>query len=133
MTPRLSIIIVNFNGARHLENCLAIARCASASGRHRESIVVDNASTRRQRARSWRGYAGVRLIQLAANVGFSAGNNAGIRATSGEFVLLLNNDTLVPAGALDRLVARLEAHAAAAVAGPRLVDGDGAPSCRSGR
>ncbi len=72
------------------------------------------------------GHAGARLIQLAANVGFSAGNNVGIRASSGEFVLLLNNDTVVPAGALDRLLARLEADAAAAVAGPRLVDGNGA-------
>src|SRR6185436_5829666 len=57
--------------------------------------------------------------------GFAAGNNAGIRASTGTLVLLLNNDTLVPPGAIDRLVDRLEAHPDAAVAGPRLVDSDG--------
>jgi GT2 family glycosyltransferase len=52
-------------------------------------------------------------------------NNEGIRATSGVLVLLLNNDTIVPPGALDALVARLAAEPSAAVAGPRLVDGEG--------
>jgi GT2 family glycosyltransferase len=49
------------------------------------------------------------------NGGFSVANNEGIRATSGEFVLLLNSDTIVPPGALDALVARLAAEPSVAV------------------
>jgi GT2 family glycosyltransferase len=120
----LSIVIVNFNARADLENCLQSLASAPPSIAH-DVTVVDNASTDGSadavRAR-WRA---VRLIALPNNVGFSAGNNAGIRASSGELILLLNNDTIVPPGALDRLVARLQAHAGAAVAGPRLVDGTG--------
>ena len=50
---------------------------------------------------------------------------SGIRATRGELLLLLNSDTVVPAGAIDTLVARLRAHPDAAVAGPRLIDAAG--------
>jgi hypothetical protein len=123
MTPRLAIVIVNFNGGRHLENCLR-SLAEHPPSIPSETVVVDNASTDGSGAAvSAFGFA--RLLQLPANVGFSAGNNAGIRSTSGELILLLNNDTLVSAGAIDRLVERLDADPAAAVAGPRLVDEDG--------
>ena len=123
MTPRLSIIIVNYNGREHLENCLASLAQHPPSMPY-ETIVVDNASTDGS-VEAVQRHPGVRVIALAQNVGFSAGNNAGIRAGGSELVLLLNNDTLLRAGALDTLIARLDAHPDAAVAGPRLVDGDG--------
>jgi GT2 family glycosyltransferase len=56
----------------------------------------------------------------------------GIRETTGELLLLLNSDTIVPAGAVDRLVADLEAHPEAAIAGPRIVDGHGRPEISFG-
>ena len=65
------------------------------------------------------------FIALDRNRGFAAGNNAGIRATRGELLLLLNSDTVVPAGAIDTLIARLLAHPSAAAAGPRLIDRSG--------
>ena len=65
------------------------------------------------------------FIALDRNRGFAAGNNAGIRATRGEWLLLLNSDTVVPAGALDTLISRLLAHPSAAAAGPRLIDRSG--------
>jgi GT2 family glycosyltransferase len=119
----VAVIIVNFNGAGHLDRCLRSLH-DHPPATPSEIIVVDNASTDGSAAlvRTW---PGVRLITLPANVGFSAGNNVGIRATSAELVLLLNNDTVVPPGAIDRLVSRLDANPAAAVAGPRLVDGEG--------
>ena len=130
MRPRLSIIIVNFNGGEHLRDCLASLRTdppqASA-----EVIVVDNASTDGSPTQVAQ-LAGVRLVSLATNVGFSAGNNAGIRASSGELLLLLNSDTLARSGAIDGLIARLDAHPDAAVAGPRLVDGHGRPELSFG-
>jgi len=74
----------------------------------------------------------VRVIANAVNTGFAAANNVGIRASTGSLLLLLNSDTIVPAGAVDRLVARLEA-TGAAVAGPRIVDADGRPELSFGR
>lgn len=123
MTPHLSIIIVNFNGGVHLQRCLA-SLAEYPPQVPAEVIVVDNASTDGSPAIVAQ-FPGVRLLALANNGGFSAGNNAGIRASSGELILLLNNDTIVKAGALDTLVSRLEAQPGAGVAGPRLVDGEG--------
>jgi GT2 family glycosyltransferase len=120
----LSIVIVNFNARADLENCLRSLAEAPPAIPH-DVTIVDNASTDGSPAAVRSGWPAVRLIELAKNVGFSAGNNAGIRATRGELILLLNNDTIVPPGAIDRLVARLQAHREAAVAGPRLVDGSG--------
>ena len=120
----LSIVIVNFNARAELENCLRSLAAAPPAIPH-DITIVDNASADGSAAAVRTGWPAVQLIALPKNVGFSAGNNAGIRATRGELILLLNNDTLVPPGAIDRLVARLQAHPAAAVAGPRLVDGGG--------
>ena len=130
MTPRLSIVIVNFNGRGHLEGCLG-SLTAHPPDTPAEIVVVDNASTDAS-ADAVSAFPSVRLVRLPANVGFSAGNNVGIRATRGALVLLLNNDTIVPAGALDRLVGRLEADPSAAVAGPRLIDGRGEPELSFG-
>jgi hypothetical protein len=74
-------------------------------------------------------------VPLPGNVGFAAANNVGIRETapgSGRWVLLLNSDTVVPEGALDRLVARAEAVEGVGIAGPRLVDGQGRPELSFG-
>ena len=130
MSTRLAIVIVNFNGRGHLDACLRSLADAPVRTTS-EIVVVDNASTDGSQALV-SGFPRVRLIQLRENVGFSAGNNAGIRATSSDLVLLLNNDTTVPAGAIDRLVAALDADPAAAVAGPRLVDARGEPELSFG-
>jgi GT2 family glycosyltransferase len=120
----LSIIIVSFNTQLDLENCLRSLSTAPPAVPH-DIVVVDNASTDGTTGMLRAGWPGVRLISLATNVGFSAGNNVGIRATDGDLILLLNSDTIAPSGAIDRLIARLAAHPSAAVAGPRLVDAAG--------
>ncbi|MEO6213274.1 MAG: glycosyltransferase family 2 protein [Vicinamibacterales bacterium] len=133
MNPRLSIIIVNYNGRGHLEGCLASLAAHPPKAPH-EIVVVDNASTDDSAAIAARA-PGVRLIELSENVGFSAGNNAGIRASTGELILLLNSDTLIGPEApnpLDVLVGRLDAHPSAAVAGPRLIDAAGNPELSFG-
>lgn len=120
-SPTLSIVIVNYNAQTHLENCLASLTSFPPVTPH-EIVVVDNASTdgsvQAVRAR----WPGIAVIQQPSNTGFAAGNNVGIRASRGTLILLLNNDTIVPAGAIDALVAALLAHPDAAVAGPRLLD-----------
>jgi GT2 family glycosyltransferase len=71
------------------------------------------------------GWPSVAVIRRTTNAGFAAANNEGIRATRGELILLLNNDTVVAPGAIDALIGTLLADRSTAIAGPRLVDGDG--------
>lgn len=131
MTLDLSIIIVNFNTRADLLRCLASIAAAPPQGAH-EVVVVDNASSDGSVAAVERDYPAVRLIAQPRNLGFGAANNVGIRATSGRMLLLLNSDTVVPAGAIDALVAQLQGHSGAGVAGPRLVDGQGRPELSFG-
>jgi GT2 family glycosyltransferase len=93
--------------------------------------VVDNASTDDsvERARRW---PDVRVIEQTTNVGFARANNAGIHASRGAALLLLNSDTIVPAGAIDRLMRELDAPEVAVV-GPRLVDSNGRAELSFGR
>jgi hypothetical protein len=128
---QLSIIIVSFNARRDLVTCLKSLTDAPPAIPH-QIVVVDNASSDGS-GDAARGVPPVRTIVLDRNVGFAAANNTGIRASEGELVLLLNSDTIVPAGAIDRLIERLRAVPAARVAGPRLVDGDGQPEVSFGR
>jgi len=123
-TPTLSIVIVSYNAREHLENCLHSLAAAPPAIPH-QIVVVDNASPDDSVAAVRARWPHVVVVQMRENAGFAAGNNAGIRAGHGTLVLLLNSDTVVPPGAVDRLVDRLAAHADAAVAGPRLVDADG--------
>lgn len=121
---RLSIVIVSYNARADLENCLRSLSSAPPAMPH-DIVVVDNASRDGSVDAVRAGWPSVQVIARSTNDGFAAANNAGIRATGGDLVLLLNNDTIVPPGALDRLVERLRAHSEAAVAGPRLVNSEG--------
>jgi len=125
----LAIVIVSFNARADLENCLTSLAAHPPSISH-EVVVVDNASSdgSPDAARA----AGVRVIALDENVGFAAANNAGIRATDSQLILLLNSDTIVPVGAIDALVGRLREVHDAAAAGPRLVNGHGQPELSFG-
>jgi hypothetical protein len=124
MTPVLSIVIVSFNTRDDLLQCLASLASTPPSTLH-EIVVVDNASTDGSAGAVRERWPAVRLIARPANAGFARANNVGIRASSGELVLLLNSDTIVPPGAVDTLVDRLRAHPDAAAAGPRLIDAAG--------
>jgi N-acetylglucosaminyl-diphospho-decaprenol L-rhamnosyltransferase len=119
----VSIIIVSFNTRADLEGCLASLHQPPPTTPH-EIIVVDNASGdgSAEAARRW---AGVRVIESGGNLGFARANNVGIRASTGTNLLLLNSDTIVPAGAIDGLVRELERLEDVAVVGPRLEDASG--------
>jgi GT2 family glycosyltransferase len=129
---RLAIVIVNFNAREHLENCLASLVSTPPTTPH-EVVVVDNASTDGSVGAVRARFPGVRICEQPGNSGFSTANNAGIRATVSELILLLNNDTIIPPHSIDALVARLDAKPDVAVAGPRLVDADGRPELSFGR
>jgi len=126
----LAIVIVSYNAAADLARCLDSLLEAPPATPH-EIVVVDNASTDGS-LDIVHGRAGVRLLALGENAGFARANNVGIRATSSELILLLNSDTIVPAGAIDGLVAALREDPTAVASGPRLVDADGRPELSFG-
>jgi N-acetylglucosaminyl-diphospho-decaprenol L-rhamnosyltransferase len=128
----LTIVIVSFNARADLERCLASLSDAPPAIAH-EIVVVDNASADGSAEAVRRLRPDARVIALEENVGFGRANNLAIRQTHGGLVLLLNSDTIVPAGAVDGLVAALRAEPDAAIAGPRLADADGRPELSFGR
>ena len=128
----LSIVIVSFNTKDDLERCVESLFASPPSLPH-DIVVVDNASTDGSADGVRRRWPTVLVIDQGRNAGFSAANNTGIRASSGELVLLLNSDCVVPAGAIDALSERLRAHPEAAVAGPKLVDASGRTELSFGR
>ena len=105
-SPFLSIVIVNWQQAERLRRCLAaLHRDLEASDECAvEVIVVDNASADISVAVAHKTFPGVRVIELAENVGFAAGCNAGIEASAGEWIGTLNNDTVVEPGWIDAIV-----------------------------
>ena len=130
MTGPLDIIIVNYNTDTLLHRCLGSLRDAPPVIPH-HIVVVDNGSADGSALSIARAFPDVEVVALPTNVGFAAANNIGIRHTSSPLILLLNSDTLVPAGAIDRLVERLEATGAVA-AGPRLQNAPGTPEVSFG-
>lgn len=89
---KVSVIIPTWNGGKWLDGCLNSLK--SQDFRDFEVLVVDDASTDGSMDHLEKRFPCVRLLQLAEHNGFARAVNAGIRATSGDYVLLLNNDTL---------------------------------------
>jgi GT2 family glycosyltransferase len=121
---RLAVIIVAFNARDDLRAALASLISTPPKTPH-ELIVVDNASSDGLPDMLRRGFPTVRLIEAGDNLGFARANNLGIRQSASELVLLLNPDTVVPAGVIDQLIAVLDASLDVAVVGPRIVDAQG--------
>lgn len=128
---RLSIVVVTYNSIDHIDACLDALAHPPPRLDH-DIVVVDNASPDGTAAAVRHRRPAIRVIDAGANVGFARDNNLGIRHTTGALVLLLNPDTAVRPGAVDALVAALEATPGAAVAGPRLVDEHGRPELSCG-
>jgi GT2 family glycosyltransferase len=130
--PRVSIVIVSYNSRPDLEDCLG-SLTQQPPGVDHDITIVDNASGDGTLEYVRSRWPAVRLVAAGGNIGFARANNVGIRATSGELVLLLNPDTLVPAGAIDALLRVLDANPQAAIAGPRIVDSNGRAELSFGR
>jgi len=90
--PLISIVIVNWNGEKHLGELLSSIEAQSY--RHHETVIVDNNSTDGS-LRLAASFPGVRVFPQKENLGFCKGNNIGIRESRGEICFLLNNDTVL--------------------------------------
>lgn len=131
MSGSISVIIVSWNAKNYLLQCLE-----SLSNRPskylKEVIVVDNASSDGSVDEVKVKFPDVRLIRNAANLGFSRGNNIGVRASTGDYVCLINSDIKLLGNCLEILRTYAETHPEIGMIGPRILDGDGQvqSSCR---
>jgi len=118
------IIIVSWNTKEYLLHCL------ESIFQKRESIpaevvVVDNGSRDGSGEAVKRLFPALRLIENDSNLGFSKAANQGLRKSSGRYALLLNPDTKVKEGAIERLISFMDAHPEAGAAGVQLLNSDG--------
>ena len=129
----LAVIIVNWNVRDLLRRCLAsLTRSARLGGLTMTTIVVDNASRDGSADMVRAEFPDVRLVASERNLGFTAGNNLGLRALSEypennlpRYVLFLNPDTEIIGDALATMVRYLDAHPAVGIVGPQLCYPDG--------
>jgi GT2 family glycosyltransferase len=116
----VSVIIVNFNSGSALAGTLA-SLAAGLDGADWEAVVVDNASSDGSELAAFQ-YAGVRLLRQTENIGFAAGMNAGLAATAGSHVLLLNPDCRLDPGSGGILLKELRGHGRCALIAPMILD-----------
>src|ERR1700732_3889801 len=121
---KLSIVIICWNDLRVIRDCLR----SIFEGTHTtefEVIVSDNGSVDDSVEFIRKHYPKVTVVENQQNLVFASGNNAGIRASHGEYVLILNPDTIIHDGALDKIVSYADLHPEAGAFGCRVLNADG--------
>jgi len=132
-TNLVTVVIVNWNTVTLLRACLtSTMQACRRLGEPFEIIVVDNASTDGSEGMVAREFPSVKVIGNDFNAGFATANNQAIQESRSRYVMLLNPDTEVDRSGVKTLIAFLEEHPAAGVAGPLIVGQDGRiqVSCR---
>ncbi|WP_461789278.1 glycosyltransferase family 2 protein [Pedobacter sp.] len=115
-----SIITVNFHQAAVTIDLLkSIAK--SYSPNEVEVVIVDNGANKNMELIFQPHFENIKYIQSKENLGFAGGNNLGIQKAKGEYIFLLNNDTEIPAGCIQTLIAELEANAQIGLLSPLLL------------
>jgi GT2 family glycosyltransferase len=120
----LSIVVVNWNTKDLLLQCLE-SFYGSIDGIETEVFVVDNGSVDGSVAAVKERFSGIILIANPINLGFAKANNQALKESEGHYFLLLNPDTRVKKGTIERLVSFAEAHPEAGVVGGQLLHADG--------
>jgi len=121
---KLSIVVICWNDLKVIMNCLK----SIVEGTTRtdfEVIVTDNGSSDGSVERIRAEFPQVRIVENGANLGFSKGNNCGIRETKGDYVLILNPDTIIHAGSLDRWIEFAGRHPECGAYGCKVLNPDG--------
>ena len=121
VSRKASIVIPNYNGQKYLGDCLDSLYRIDFPQEDYEIIVVDNASSDSSCEFIRSTYPEVLLIRVEKNLGFAGGCNLGISRSSGEYIVLLNNDTVVDANWLKELVAVADSDGDVAIVGSKLL------------
>jgi GT2 family glycosyltransferase len=119
----VSVVIVNYNGFEYLRKCLN--SLFSSEYPFYEVIIVDNGSIDESLSKIRKEFEGqqnrIVILDLPNNLGFAAGNRVGANKTSGEYILFLNNDTIVEPTFLSELVNALDRDASIGVAQAKIL------------
>lgn len=125
-----SIIIVNWNGKDDLQTCFKSLNYIEGIKRV-ELIIVDNASEddsikwlKSFKSKHEKKYHAIKIIQNKENTGFAKGNNIGYEKSKGEYVLLLNNDTIVEPNFLEKLLSSIDDNESIGAVQPRIMQMD---------
>jgi GT2 family glycosyltransferase len=121
---KLSVVIVNYNVKYFLEQCLISVQRA-LNGIDAEVLVVDNASSDGSVEFIKERFSWVKLLASNTNLGFSKGNNLALAQAQGEYVLLLNPDTVVAEDTFQKCIVFMDSHPDAGALGVRMIDGEG--------
>ena len=121
---KLSIVIVNYNVKYFLEQCLLSVMKASGQMKT-EILVVDNNSSDGSVDYIRQRFPTVQVIANPDNPGFSKANNQAIQIATGEYILILNPDTLVAEDTFDICIDYMNKHADAGALGVKMIDGKG--------
>ena len=131
----ISIIIVNYNVREFLRGALeSVRRSLAAGGLRGEVFVVDNASRDESAEMVSKEFPEVKLHALRENIGFGRANNLALREATGEYLLILNPDTILGEDTLRVMVDFMKMHPQCGVSGCKLLNADGSfqTSCRRG-
>ena len=120
----LSIILVNYRSTSLVLDCLE-SIYQQTNHYHFEIILVDNDSKDDCKEIVLQQYPSVIFLPMEYNAGFARGNNAGIKIAKGEYILLLNTDTIILDGAIDKSITLLKNHPEAVGCGVQLLNTDG--------
>ncbi|MDB9522394.1 glycosyltransferase family 2 protein [Dolichospermum circinale CS-1225] len=120
LTNSISIILVNYNGADVLIDCLNSLEKFIPQD-NCEIIVVDNNSQDNSVDILNDKFPHIKLIKLPKNVGFGSGNNAGAKVAKGEFIFLLNTDTILESNILPHLIELMSENPDVGIIGPKLL------------
>jgi GT2 family glycosyltransferase len=121
---KVSVIIVNYNTVALTSNCIRSV-IKYTTGVAYEIVLVDNASAECDAAVFLSEFPEIMLVKSPVNGGFATGNNLGIEKATGEFILLLNSDTVLTEDSITKAVARLEQDPQVGVLGCRMEFLDG--------
>lgn len=121
---KLSIVILCWNDRKVIMDCLASIFAGTHSVEF-EIIISDNGSTDGSIDLIRENFPQVRILENGTNLRFAKGNNNAIRASQGEYVLILNPDTIIHDGTLDKVVEFADKHPRAGAFGCRVLDVDG--------
>ena len=127
----VTAVIVTWNSGVRLRECL-LSILGNHSNLALQTLVVDNASTDDSVERVARNFPVAEVIVNTENRGFARACNQGLRAACGRYILFLNPDTILGAGAADEMVAYMDEHPEVGILGPKLLNPDGSRqlSCR---
>jgi len=100
--PLVSVIVLNYNAGELLLNCIESIK--KSAYKNLEIIVVDNISTDKSQETCKEKYPDIRLIQNNENFGYCEGNNIGIREAKGDYIIILNPDTIVESNWIEELI-----------------------------